>query len=108
LAFELLFIIIKLFYEKEISRCQEKTGPGRVARDQAGVRAKSKAAEDGAGVAAMEWARAATVFVQIAVRKPRISRELPVLICNARSVEPPWYASKYQGLLAFFRRVEWL
>ncbi|MGD9279638.1 MAG: hypothetical protein PVJ54_14270 [Desulfobacterales bacterium] len=81
--------------------------PGQGDRDLAGVKAKSKAAEVGVGAAGMEQAPAATVFVQTAVRKPRTSRERPVLICNARSVEPPWYASKYQGLLAFFRRVEW-
>ena len=82
-------------------------GPGRVDRDPAGVKAKSKAAEVRVGVVVMERALAVTVFVQTAVRKPRTSRELPVLICNARSVEPQWYGSKYQGLLALFRRVEW-
>jgi hypothetical protein len=55
-------------------------GPGQADRDPAGVRAKSKAAEVGAGVAVMERARAAPVFVRIAVRKPRTSREFPALI----------------------------
>jgi hypothetical protein len=79
LAFLLLFIIIKLFYRKEIFICQEKMGPGQADRDQAGVKAENRAAEVGAGEADMERARAATAFVRIAVKKPRTSRELPVL-----------------------------
>jgi hypothetical protein len=63
-------------------------GPDQVDGDHAKVKAKSRAAEVEAGVAVMERALAAPVFVQIAARKPRTSRELPVLICNARSVEP--------------------
>jgi hypothetical protein len=55
-------------------------GPGQVDRDPARAKVKSKAAEVGAGVAVMERARAAPVFVRIAARKPRTSREFPALI----------------------------
>jgi hypothetical protein len=54
--------------------------PDQVDGDHVKVKAKSRAAEVEAGVAVMERALAAPVFVQIAVRKPRTSRELPVLI----------------------------
>jgi hypothetical protein len=80
LAPELLFIIIKLFYRKDIFICQEKMGPGQADKDQAVVKAENRAAEVGAGVAAMERAREATAFARIAVRKPSTSREFPVLI----------------------------
>ena len=55
-------------------------GPGQADRDQAGVKAqRTEAAEVRDGVADMERARAATAFVQIAVKKPRTSRDSPVL-----------------------------
>jgi hypothetical protein len=55
-------------------------GPGQGDRGQARVKAANRAAAVGAGAAVMERARAATVCAQIAVRKLRTSRELPVLI----------------------------
>jgi hypothetical protein len=82
-------------------------GPDLVDREHAKVKAKSRAAEVEVGVAVMELARAAPVFVRIAARKPRTRWELPVLICNARSVELQWYGSRYLGLLSLSRRVKW-
>ena len=82
-------------------------GPGQWDRDQAGVKAENRAAEVGGREADMEPARAATVFVQSAVRKPRTSRAFPVLMCNARSVELQWYGSSYLGLLTLSRRMKW-
>ena len=76
-------------------------------RDHARVKAKNKAVAVGAGVAVMEPARAATVFVQSVVRKSPISRGLPVLMCNARSVELQWYGSSYPGQLTLSSRMKW-
>ena len=81
-------------------------GPGQWDRVQAAVRAENRAVAVGAGVAVMEPARAATVFVQSVVRKSPISRGLPVLMCNARSVELQWYGSNYLELLTLLCAVE--
>lgn len=62
--------------------------PDHVDRDPARDAAESRVAAVGAAAAHTERARAATVFVRAAVKKCRISWELPVLICNARSAEP--------------------
>ena len=75
-------------------------------RDHARVKAKNKAVAVGAGVAVMEPARAATAFVQSAVRKLCTSRAFPVLMWNARSVELQWYGSNYLELLTLLCAVE--
>ena len=52
--------------------------PDREDRDLAGARAKNRVVEVGAGAAVMERGLAASVSVQIAEKKPNISRALPV------------------------------
>ncbi|MEJ2727732.1 MAG: hypothetical protein P8185_04325 [Deltaproteobacteria bacterium] len=70
-----------LFYRKEVSKCRGKKVPGQGDRGQARVKAhRAEAAAVGVGAAVMERVRAATVCVQIAVKKLHTSRELPVLI----------------------------